>query len=205
MKKGLLITISGPSGAGKGVIYNSIIERMPNIKKSISVTTRAPRAHEQEGVHYYYKTIEEYQEMIARGEFLETAAVYNNYYGTPKKPVFDMLEKGYDVMFEVDVIGAKQIKNKYPECVMIFVMTPDFTTLEARLRGRNSETEDSITTRLNSAARELAEYTYYDYIIFNDDIDKAIDEATAIITAEKRRVTRNEAHIISILESKKLR
>ena len=110
-KKGLLIVISGPSGAGKGTVYNEVLIRRPEIERSISVTTRAPRKGEVDGVHYFFKTEEEYQKMIANGEFLETAEVYNNFYGTPKAPVYEKLSFGHDVMFEIDTLGAKQIKR----------------------------------------------------------------------------------------------
>lgn len=201
--KGLLIVLSGPSGAGKGVIYNSVIERMPNIKKSISVTTRQPRPHEIDGIHYHFITIEKYRKMIADNEFLETASVYNNYYGTPKKPVFKMLENGDDVMFELDVFGAKEIKSKYPDCITIFIMTPSFKVLEQRLRGRNTETEDSISTRLGNAKQELKEYKSYDYFVINDDIDEAIADVISIIRAEKRRTDKNEDIILKMLKEKR--
>ncbi len=198
--KGLLIILSGPSGAGKGVIYNSVIERMPNIKKSISVTTRAPRPHEIDGIHYHFINIGKYREMIANNEFLETASVYKNFYGTPKAPVFEMLENGDDVMFEIDVLGTKQIKEKYPESIAIFIMTPSFKVLEQRLRGRNTETEDSIKTRLGNAKHELKEYKLYDYFVINDDIDEAIDNVMSIIKAEKLRIEKNEDLINKMLE-----
>lgn len=201
--KGLLIVLSGPSGAGKGVIYNSVIERMPNIKKSISVTTRAPRPHEIDGIHYHFINIDQYRKMIANNEFLETASVYRNFYGTPKEPVFKMLENGDDVMFEIDVFGTKQIKAKYPDCIAIFVMTPSFKVLEQRLRGRNTETEDSILTRLGNAKHELKEYKTYDYFVINDDIDDAIEDVISIIRAEKRRINRNEELINKMLEEKR--
>ncbi len=202
MNKGLLIVISGPSGAGKGTIYNKVLALRPEIKKSVSVTTRAPRKGEQEGVHYYFRTIEDYQKMIADGAFLETAAVYSNYYGTPKAPVFKMLADGSDVMFEIDTFGNKQIRAKYPECVSIFIMTPTFAELERRLRDRNYESEDSINTRLGNARRELGEYRDFDYIVFNDDADRAAAEVAAIIDAEKARMSRNEAKVTALLLGK---
>lgn len=200
MNKGLLVVISGPSGAGKGTIYHAVIEKMPEIRKSISVTTRNPRPGEIDGVHYHFKTVEQYRQMIANGEFLETAEVYENYYGTPKAPVFEILKNGDDVMFEVDVIGAKQIKAKYPECVSIFIMTPSFEVLEKRLRGRKTENEDSIRTRLGSARRELGEYKHFDYIVFNDDAAEATKRVTDIICAEKSRMTRREDVVRRMLE-----
>ena len=132
------------------------------MKRSVSVTTRQPRDGEVEGVNYFFRTEEQYQQMIAAGEFLETAEVYHNLYGTPKAPVFENLKNGYNVLFEVDVHGVKSIKKKYPEAVAIFVMTPDFKTLEERLRARGSETEDSLKTRLGAARRELRDYKLFD-------------------------------------------
>ncbi len=200
MKKGLLIVVSGPSGAGKGTIYNAVIERLPQVRKSISVTTRAPRAGEIDGVHYHFKTEAEYQQMIANGEFLETASVYENHYGTPKAPVFEILKNGDDVMFEIDTVGAKQIKARYPESILIFIMTPSFAELEKRLRGRNTESEASIRTRLGSAKKELKKYKMFDYIVFNDDAQNAIDRVVDIILAEKSRMSRNEETVLTMLD-----
>lgn len=199
MEKGLLVVISGPSGAGKGTIYQRVIEKT-GMKRSVSVTTRKPRQGEVEGVNYFFRTEEEYQQMIAAGEFLETAEVYQNYYGTPKAPVFENLEKGYDVLFEVDVHGAKSIKKKYPEAICIFVMTPDFETLEQRLRGRGTETEDSLKTRLGAARRELGEYMLFDYIVFNDTVEQAFEDVLGIINSEKRKLKNNLSVIKNLLE-----
>ncbi len=202
MKKGLLIVLSGPSGAGKGTVYNAVIQKMPQLKKSISVTTRSPRVGETEGVHYYFKSVEEYDRMKSDGEFLETARVYDNYYGTPKAPVFEMLEKGDDVFFEIDIAGAKQIKAKYPECVSVFIMPPSFEILERRLRGRGTESEESLAKRLGSARSELAEYGCFDYIVFNDEAEKATQRVMDIISAERAAISRNEEKIKSMLEIK---
>ncbi|MDE6200971.1 MAG: guanylate kinase [Clostridiales bacterium] len=198
MNKGLLFVISGPSGAGKGSIYSKVIAKT-DLKRSVSVTTRPPRPGEVEGVNYFFRTEEQYQQMIAAGEFLETAEVYKNFYGTPKAPVFENLGKGYDVLFEVDVHGVKSIKKKYPEAIAIFVMTPDFETLEKRLRDRGTETEDKISIRLGAARRELSEYKLFDYIVFNDQLDVAVQEVLDIVTAEKRKIKNNMARIKSLL------
>lgn len=203
MTKGQLFIISGPSGAGKGTVYDEVIAHRPHVKKSISVTTRAPREGEIDGVHYYFKSMEEYQEMIAHGEFLETAEVYCNCYGTPKAPVLEMLDKGYDVMFEIDIHGAKNIKKQYPDAIAIFLMTPSFEILEQRLRARGTESEDSIKRRLRSAKGELMKYKMFDYIVFNDNKEKAINEVISIIDAEKRKIKNNIEEINLILESKK--
>ncbi|MCH5157585.1 MAG: guanylate kinase [Clostridiales bacterium] len=202
MEKGLLVIISGPSGAGKGTIYQKVIERT-DMKRSVSVTTRKPREGEVEGVNYYFRTEEEYQQMIASGEFLETAEVYKNYYGTPKAPVFANLEKGNDVLFEVDVHGARSIKKKYPEAVAIFVMTPDFETLKKRLIDRGTETADSLKTRLSAAKSELAQYKLFDYIVFNDELEVAVNEVIDIITAEKRKTKNNLEKINELLDNQK--
>lgn len=198
-QEGLLIIISGPSGAGKGTVYNEVVARRPNMKKSVSVTTRNPRPGEIEGVHYYFRTLEQYQEMIAKGEFLETASVYCNFYGTPKAPVLKMLAEGDDVMFEIDTLGAEQIKKKYPKSITIFLMPPSFEELERRLRGRGTESEEAITRRLGLAKSELSKYKLFDYIVFNDDVESAIENVISIIDAEKSKTMRNETIIKKLL------
>lgn len=200
MNKGLLIVICGPSGAGKGTVYNSVLERIPEIRRSVSVTTRLPRPGEQEGVNYFFRSLTQYQQMIAAGEFLETASVFDNYYGTPKAPVMEMLQKGQDVMFEIDVVGARQIKAKYAESILIFIMTPDFKTLEQRLRGRGTESEVSLKTRLSGAKGELMQYQMFDYIVFNDKVENAVSNVEAIIHAERSKVRRNTEKIENILK-----
>lgn len=202
MNDGLLIVLSGPSGAGKGTIHDKVLQIMPEIKKSISVTTRKPRKHEIEGVHYYFKTEEEYSQMIADGEFLETASVYCHNYGTPKAPVFEMLKKGSDVIFEIDNFGSRQIKKKYPDAVTIYIMPPSFEELERRLIARGTETPDSLKTRLGNARRELSEYKDFDYIVFNDNADVATEQVVSIIRAEKCRMYRNEQTVKGMLKRK---
>lgn len=190
MAKGLLVVISGPSGAGKGTIYREVINRT-DMKRSISVTTRAPRKNEVEGVDYYFRTEEQYQQMIAEGAFLETTSVYNNLYGTPKAPVFENLEKGFDVLFEVDVNGSKSIKTKYPDAVTIFLMPPSFEILAQRLRDRRSETESSLKIRLGAAKSELARYNEFDYFVINDTVEQAVLDVLSVINGERRKIKNN--------------
>ncbi len=204
MNKGLLIVLSGPSGAGKGTVYSVVTKALGDIGKSISVTTRAPRAGEVDGVHYHFRTVAQYNEMKEKGEFLETAQVYNNYYGTPLAPVMQMLSEGKDVLFEIDIEGAKQIKEKYPECVSVFIMPPSFEILEERLRGRGTEDENSLATRLGSARGELAQFKRFDYIVFNDEVSVAAQKVIDIIAAEKCRISRNEEKILGLLKNKNL-
>ena len=199
MDQGVLVVISGPSGAGKGTIYSNVIART-GMERSVSVTTRKPRPGEKEGVDYYFRTEEQYQQMIAAGEFLETAAVYSNLYGTPKAPVFANLESGRDVLFEVDVHGAKSIKKKYPDAVTIFIMTPDFETLAERLKNRGTETELSLKTRLSAAKHELGQYALFDYIVFNDEIERATEQVLNIIESEKCKVKNNVGAVKKLLE-----
>jgi guanylate kinase len=199
--KGLLLVLCGPSGAGKGTVYNRVLQLNPRIQKSVSVTTRAPRTGEQEGVHYYYKTLDEYQQMIADGAFLETASVYSNHYGTPKAPILKVLETGGDVMLEIDILGARQIKKRYPESVLIFLMPPDFETLHKRLIERGTESGGALKNRLDSAKNELSNYELFDYIVFNDTVEEAAQNILGIVAAEKSRVPYNLATIKKLLSS----
>lgn len=201
MDNGLLIVISGPSGAGKGTIYNSILQRMPEIMTSVSVTTRKPRKTETEGVDYYFRTEKQFDEMIAADEFLEYAGVFDHRYGTPKSHVMEVIRRGGNIMLEIDVKGAEQIKSKFPSCVTIFIMPPSFAVLEERLRGRGTDEEESIVKRLARSKKELEKFELFDYIVFNDDLNDAINECVSIIVAERDRTSRNENKIKALLNS----
>lgn len=191
MGDGLLIVLSGPSGAGKGTVCDALMKHRADLVLSVSCTTRACRQGEFEGVDYYYKTKQEFDELIKQGEFLEYASVYSNYYGTPRSFVMQKLREGRNVLLEIDVQGALNVKKAFPEGVYLFLVPPSLNELEHRIRGRATETEEQIQTRLSKAAGEMGKMDEYDYVIVNDEIESVVHSIGCIIEAEKLRVTRN--------------
>ena len=189
---GFLLVLSGPSGSGKGTVSESLMKNNDDIIFSTSVTTRTPRPGEVNGENYFFATREEFEEMVEKDELLEHAFVHTNYYGTPKKFVFDEIEKGEIVLLEIDVQGALQIKEKYKEAVFIFLIPPTMDELRSRLVKRDTETEDEIETRYRNAFRELDFVGEYDYFVINDVIDNAVKDIETIIAAEKLRVKRHK-------------
>ncbi|MBR4196413.1 MAG: guanylate kinase [Synergistaceae bacterium] len=181
MKTGKLFVLSGPSGVGKGTLREHALKDAPNLKYSISCTTRQPRDGETDGVEYRFISREKFREDISRGMFLEYAHVHEDYYGTLKADVVNELESGHDVLLEIDVQGALQVKEKMPGAVLIFVAPPSTEVLERRLRGRGTEADKSLHVRLENAVKELALKDRYDYVIVNDDLDSASDELRKII------------------------
>ena len=191
--KGLLIVVSGPSGAGKDAIISRVIDNMKDIKLSISMTSRSPRGKEVNGKDYYFVTKEEFEKSIENDELLEYAIVHNEkYYGTPKAKIEEDLNKGISVVLVIDIQGALKIKEKIPEALFIFIMPPSMEILKERLIARNTESKDKILERFKTAYKEINEYTKYNYVVVNDKLHVAVDKVEAIIKAEKCRVDRIE-------------
>ena len=188
MNRGRLFVISGPSGTGKGTICNELIKDN-KIRLSVSMTTRNPREGEVHGVSYYFATKEEFLKKVEDGGFLEYAEVFGNYYGTPKMEVLELLEQGIDVLLEIDVQGALQIKAVYPDAVLVFILPPSLGELRNRLSGRGTETPDVVERRLGEAMNEISFLHQYDYVVINDDLDKAIDKVKTVIRASHLGIT----------------
>jgi guanylate kinase len=197
----LVLIVSGPSGSGKSTLVEKILE-LPGTTLSISCTTRQPRKTEVNGRWYNFVTESEFQQMVARGDFLEYAQVFGkNWYGTPKKSVEDALAQKRDLVLEIDVQGALQVKHKLPGAVAVFVLPPSRAELENRIRARGQDSEDEIARRLERARQEMLNYSSYDFAIINDDLECAGKEVQAIAIGSRCRVERNEERIREILKS----
>jgi len=201
--QGLLLVVSGPSGAGKGTICQILRDKLPDLGYSISVTTRQPRVGEVDGKSYFFKTVSQVKEMIAQGELLEYAEVYGNYYGTPRQYVMELLQSGHDVLLEIDIQGALQIKKRFPEGVFVFIVPPSLDELSARIYKRGTDSEDVIKRRMASAASELTYAAEYDYIIVNDIAEKAANKVLTIMEAERYRVARTYFIVDEICKCKR--
>ena len=202
-KRGLLFVVSGPSGTGKGTICKKMVEMNDAIKLSVSATTRQPRLGEKEGISYYFKTREEFEKMVENGEFLEHAMIYDNYYGTPKQAIVDQLDAGVDVILEIEMQGARQIREVCPDAVFVFILPPSLDELKHRIVGRGTETKEQIEKRFNSAYNEIKLLGDYDYFIFNNIVDKSAEEIFEIIKSEKSRVARYKKDIFDMFEREK--
>ena len=187
MRKGHLFVISGPSGAGKGTILKKAMPQIDDIAYSISCTTRVPRAEDKEGVTYYFLSKEEFSRMAENGEFLEWAEVHGNCYGTRKKTVLDELEKGRDIILEIDVQGALQVKDVYPEAITIFIVPPTFEILKERLVGRATEEESDLKLRLENAGTEISYKDKYDKVVINDNLERAVSEFIELVKDFRRK------------------
>ena len=186
-EKGLLIVLSGPSGVGKGTVCSALRAASPDLVYSVSVTTRKPRVGEVDGVNYFFKTREQFLQMIENDELLEWAEYVGNYYGTPKAFVEETLHQGKNIVLEIEVQGALKVKEKYPEGVFIFLMPPSLEELRKRILSRGTETEEAIRSRMDVALNELKLLDYYDYVVVNEKIELACKRIQAIITAEMCR------------------
>ena len=189
-KQGLLIVISGPSGCGKNSIINELLKIRKNTWVSISCTSREPRGEEKDGVNYYFLSKEEFEEEISNDDFLEYAEYSGNYYGTPKKYIKEHLDKGEDVILEIEIQGALKIKEKLDETIFIFIMPPSMKELKKRLINRNTDSLEKIEKRFKRAYEEINEISKYNYVVVNDDLSLAVKKVDSILEAEKCRVDR---------------
>ena len=189
--RGLLIVISGPSGAGKGTICSNIRGEMPNLVYSVSMTTREPRVGEKEGINYFFRTKEEFESLLSENAFLE----YANYYGTPKQHVMNLLDEGKSVLLEIDIQGAMQVKERFSDAVFIYIVPPSLTELSERLHNRGTDAKEVIDKRLSLACSELALAHRYDYIVVNDDLEDASLKVASILRAEACKISRNKEQI----------
>ena len=202
MQRGSLFVISGPSGAGKGTICQRLLTDT-DIHLSISMTTRQPRQGEVHGVSYYFAEEAEFLAKVEAGGFLEHANVFGRYYGTPRDTVLEKLNEGKDVLLEIDVQGALQVKENLPEAILIFILPPSLEELKNRIVGRGTETEDAIATRLGKALHEISFLDRYDYYVVNDDLDEAVNEVEAIIRTQSLKVADRAQSLIAQYKEEK--
>ena len=186
----MLLVISGPSGAGKGTLVSKLLEKDPTFCFSVSVTTRGRRENEIEDVHYHFISEEEYDKLLAEDAFIEHASVHGHRYGTLKSEVYDRMERGQNVLLDIDPQGAREVMRKEKDCVSVFILPPSYHDLKVRLHTRNTENEEEIQRRLNNARGEIAQMDRYRYLIVNDNLELAFEQLTAIVRAEKQNAVR---------------
>jgi guanylate kinase len=200
-RNGNLVIVSGPSGAGKSVLVGSVLQRMQRVRFSVSYTTRAPRGAEQNGVEYFFVNRAEFESMIQADEFLEWAEVYGNYYGTSRKYIDDLMQQGADVLLDIDVQGAKIIKEKRPSAVAVFILPPSYQILRERLTRRSLDPGFVIEKRLKIACEEIRQYGNYDYLIINRELEASVNELQSIILGARCRTAVREEFARSIIET----
>lgn len=198
---GILIILSGPSGSGKDTVLGALMQRRSDVRVSVSMTTREPRGKEIDGVHYYFVSRDYFEKKIAEDRMLEYAEYAGNLYGTPKDPVDEMLRAGNAVFLEIEVQGAEKIRRLYPDVISIFLMPPSMATLEARLRGRKSDDEETVQHRLVIAREEIRRAAEYDYVVMNDTVENAVDRIETIINAEMQKTCRNKTMISEVINN----
>ena len=186
----MLLVISGPSGAGKGTLVERLLEKDPSFCFSVSVTTRARRNNETDGVHYHFITEERYDELLAEDAFLEHASVHGHRYGTLKSEVYERMERGQNVLLDIDPQGARAVMEKEPACVSVFILPPSYAELKVRLHTRNTEKPEEIQRRLNNARGEIAQMGKYRYLIVNENLELAFEQLSAVVRAEKQNSVR---------------
>jgi guanylate kinase len=196
--------ISAPSGSGKSTLVHRLLNTIPNLEFSISYTTRPPRLTETPGVDYIFISRKDFEDRLARGEFLEYAEVFGNYYGTNRETFESAARQGKDLVLDIDVQGARQLKVAIPQAISIFVLPPSRDVLEQRLRSRSQDSEEVIERRLRGAAEEVQNYTQYDFVLINRDIEEASARLANIVEAERQRKTRMEEEVGPILQSFKI-
>jgi len=193
-RRGILYIISAPSGAGKTTLCKQIVASVSGLWHSVSFTTRKPRLGEEHGREYFFIEEKVFHDMVGRNEFLEYAHVYSNWYGTPRKPLMDKMEQGIDVLLEIDVQGALQIKKKFDDAVYIFILPPSMDILRTRLQGRGSDSQEEIGRRLQKVKEEIWCYREYYYIVRNDDLAQSLRELQSIFVAERLKTKRMDMH-----------
>ena len=202
--RGTLFVVSSPSGGGKGTIIRRVLEVVPNLSYSVSFTTRAPRPGEVNGREYFFIGRDVFDEMVAAGEFLESACVHGNYYGTAKRQVGEETAAGVDIVLEVDVQGAASVRQLLLDSVSIFILPPSYEVLRERLIARGTDTAEELEVRLRNAPAELRQYSKFDYVIFNDQVERAAGQLASIIDAERARCVRQEKLVQEVIEKFKM-
>ena len=198
--RGTLFVVSSPSGGGKGTIIREVLDVVENLSYSVSYTTRAPRLNEVNGREYFFVSRETFDEMVAAGEFLEWARVHGNFYGTSKKQILDETASGADIILELDVQGAASVRQLLMDSVSIFILPPSYDVLKKRLFARGTDSPEELDVRLRNAPEELKQYSSFDYVIINDEIDRAAGQLASIIYAERARCMRQEGLVRAVIE-----